>query len=75
MNADVRLALLHPPGAPPGPASGFGHETTAADMRARIEWERWAAREQRNSGHEALAMGHDLARVAYEELLRTKFGG
>lgn len=58
--------------APPGPSSGFGHETSADDMRARIAWETWAAAEQRKSGHEALAQGHDLARVSYEDLLAKR---
>lgn len=65
-------ALLFPPGAPKGPASGFGKETTREDYLARIEWERWAAAGQRKTGHEALAMAHDLARVAYEDVLVRK---
>lgn len=56
--------------APRGPASGFGKEKTAADYRARIKWERWAAAEQRKIGHEAHAQGHDLTRMAYKELLQ-----
>jgi hypothetical protein len=62
-----------PLGAPPGPASGFGKERTEADYRARIEWEAWAAREARKRGHEAIATGHDLARVAYGRELERKF--
>lgn len=58
--------------APNGPACGFGREITFDDIRARIEWETWAAAEQRKTGHEALAVAHDLARVAYEELLARK---
>ena len=60
--------------SPNGPACGFGKESTAEEMRARIEWERWAADEQRRSGHNALAVAHDLARVAYEDLLLRKHG-
>jgi hypothetical protein len=58
-----------PKKAPAGPASGFGKEKTAADIRARIAWETWAANEQRRIGHEALAVGHDLTRQAYVEAL------
>lgn len=58
--------------APAGPTSGFGRETTVADIDARIAWERWAAEEQRRVGHEALAGAHDLSRVAYEELRERK---
>lgn len=58
--------------APKGPACGFGHETTTEEIQARIKWETWAAAEQRRTGFEALAVAHDLARVAYEELLARK---
>lgn len=58
--------------APKGPACGFGRESTPEEIRARIEWERWAAEEQRSTGYEALAQAHDLARVAYEHLLSQK---
>lgn len=56
--------------APPGPPSGFGKEKTHEDIEARIAWDRWAAAKAREEGHEALAQGHDLSRVAYEKLLR-----
>ncbi len=58
--------------APTQPACGFGKETTRDEILARIEWETWAAAEQRRSrvlGHEALAIAHDNARIAYEKLL------
>ncbi|MEK7499296.1 MAG: hypothetical protein AAB649_01680 [Patescibacteria group bacterium] len=58
--------------APPGP-SQFGHETTRDDISARILWERWAANQARDEGCEAIAQGHDLARVAYEDLFIRKF--
>jgi len=58
--------------APKGPASGFGREKTAADIRARIEWETWAAAEQRRLGHEAHATGHDFTRESYQRLLAGK---
>lgn len=60
--------------APPVPASGFGKETSPADIRARITWEKWAADEQRRIGNNALAQAHDLTRVAYEEYLQKKTG-
>jgi len=59
--------------APPGPRSGFGKERTAADYRARIEWETWAAHIARGNRHEAVAQGHDLARAAYEREFKKKF--
>lgn len=55
--------------APPGPASGFGKEKTTADIRARIRWERWAEARARREHHNAIADGHALTRVAYEEEL------
>jgi hypothetical protein len=58
--------------APPGPASGFGKEKTLADIRARIRWERWAELRARHSGHEPIATGHQLARIAYEGLLSKR---
>lgn len=61
--------------APKGPASGFGKEETREDILARIAWETWAANEQRVAcGHEALAVGHDLALAAYEDLYRRNYG-
>jgi hypothetical protein len=76
---EVELAIDEDPtlgdlaDAPPGPRSGFGKERTAADYRARIEWETWAARKQRSLKHEALAQAHDLARKAYEREFKKKF--
>lgn len=58
---------------PTGP-SVFGKEESAEDMRARIEWERWAAAEQRRIGCEPLAQAHDLTRIEYEHLLARKYG-
>jgi len=59
-----------------GPASGFGKEKTVADFKARIAWEKRAEATQRRMGHETLAEGHALARVAYEkELERLKAEG
>lgn len=55
--------------APTEPACGFGKETTRDEILARIEWETWAAAEQRRVGYEALAVAHDNARVAFEKLL------
>lgn len=57
-------------GEPPAPASGFGKEKSQSDFERRIAWEKWAAANQRKLGHEALAAGHDLARIAYERELK-----
>lgn len=56
-------------GAPPGPQSGFGKEKTTEDIKARIAWERWAAKRAEAEGHRALRDGHMLAAVEYEKLL------
>lgn len=64
-----------PAKAPSGPSSGFGREKSPADFRARIAWEKWAAKKARQQGHEAVAQGHDLARAAYEEQLHKRSHG
>lgn len=57
---------------PRPPKSGFGKEKTLADIRARIKWDAWAENEQRKKSHNALADGHALSRIAYQELLDRK---
>jgi hypothetical protein len=52
----------------------FGQEKTEEDIRARIEWEMWAANKARESGYETVAQGHDLASVAYGEMLQKICG-
>lgn len=64
-----------PKAAPPGPASGFGKEKSAADIRARIKWESWAETKARSEGHNAHADGHALTRAGYEDNLALLKGG
>lgn len=68
--------LLQPHGAPPFLARP-GRERTKAEMVARIEWEAWAAAEQRRAAvddgerwHEVLAIAHDNTRRVYELLIK-----
>jgi hypothetical protein len=59
--------------APKGPKV-FGQEKTEEDIRARIEWEMWAASKARENGSDAIAQGHDLAATAYSEILNKHLG-
>lgn len=68
-DATKARALLHPPGAPAGPACGFGREKTADEIRARIEWETWAEHQAELEGCTPMVTAHSLTRVAYESLL------
>jgi hypothetical protein len=61
--------------APAGPASGFGRETSAADLTARIKWEMWAEGLHRSIGHNAHAMGHALAARAFTDRLSKLTSG
>lgn len=49
----------------------FGKETTEEQIRYRIEWQKWAEGLARLNGNTALADGHALTRVAYEEKLQS----
>lgn len=61
--------------APPPPPSGFNHERTPEDYKARIAWEAWAIKKARADGMQRDAAEHELAHQDYIRNYQKKFGG